>query len=138
MVTAQDFVAAVENFAITRLFYEALVREGNVLAEDVATYEPNTPAHRAALDRYERIQSAAASAQAALDRYELKFLAVQYVERIYTVEGEYVDEIENTLSRLRIAGGTEAAKAIADQLESRYHEELSDIASRLTQEDQGW
>jgi hypothetical protein len=130
MVTAQNFVAAVENFGVTRLFYEALVREGNVLAEDVATYEPNTPAHRAAMNRYERIQSAAASAQTALDRYELELLAF--------FEGEYVDVIENTLSRLRIAGGTEAAKAIADQLESRYHEELSDIASRLTQEDQGW
>ncbi len=130
MVTAQKFVAAVEDFAITRLFYEALVREGNVLAEDVATYEPNTPAHRAAMDRYERIQSAAASAQTALDRYELELLAF--------LEGEYVDVIENTLSRLSIAGGTEAAKAIADQLESRYHEELSDIASLLTQEYQGW
>jgi molybdopterin biosynthesis enzyme len=115
MVTAQKFVAAVENFAITRLFYEALVREGNVLAEDVATYEPNTPAHRAAMDRYERIQSAAASAQTALGQYELNLLAF--------MEGEYVDVIENTLSRLRIAGGTEAAKAIADQLESRYHDE---------------
>jgi hypothetical protein len=115
MVTAQDLVAAVKNFAITRLFYEALVREGNVLAEDVATYEPNTPAVRAALDRYERIQSAAASAQTALGRYELELLAF--------MEAEYVDVIENTLSRLRIAGGTEAAKAIADQLESRYHDE---------------
>jgi len=115
MTTAQNFVAAVEYFAITRLFYEALVREGNVLAEDVATYEPHTPAHRAALDRYERIQSAAASAQTALGRYELELLAF--------LEGVYVDVIEDTLSRLRIAGGTEAAKAIADQLESRYHDE---------------
>jgi hypothetical protein len=115
MVTAQNFVAAVENFGVTRLFYEALVREGNVLAEDVATYEPNTPAHRAAMNRYERIQSAAASAQTALGQYELNLLAF--------MEGEYVDVIENTLSRLRIAGGTEAAKAIADQLESRYHDE---------------
>jgi len=115
MTTVQDFVAAVENFGVTRLFYEALVREGNVLAEDVATYEPNTPAHRAAMDRYERIQSAAASAQTALGRYELELLAF--------LEGIYVDVIEDTLSRLSIAGGTEAAKAIADQLESRYHDE---------------
>jgi hypothetical protein len=136
MVTAQDFVAAVENFGVTRLFYEALIREGNILAEDVATYEPNTPAHRAAMDRYERIQSAAASAQTALGRYELELL--QFMQGEYEELEEYVDVIENTLSRLRIAGGTEAAKAIADQLESRYHEELSDIASRLTQEDQGW
>lgn len=115
MTTAQDFVAAVENFGVTRLFFEALVREGNVLAEDVATYEPNTPAHRAALDRYERIQSAAASAQTALSRYELELLQF--------FQNEYVDVIEDTLSRLRIAGGTEAAKAIADQLKSRYHDE---------------
>ncbi len=136
MLTAQNFVAAVENFGVTRLFYEALVREGNVLAEDVATCELNTPAHRAAMDRYERIQSAAASAQTALGRYELELLA--FMEGEYFMEGKYVDVIENTLSRLSIAGGTEAAKAIADQLERRYHEELSDIASRLTQEDQGW
>jgi hypothetical protein len=116
MVTAQNFVAAVENFAITRLFYEALVREGNVLAEDVATYEPDTPAHRAAMDRYERIQSAAASAQTALGQYELNLLAF--------LEGEYIDVIENALSRFSIAGGTEAAKAIADQLESRYYDGL--------------
>jgi hypothetical protein len=116
MITAQNFVAAVEHFGITRLFFDALVREGNNLAEDVATVEPNTPDHRAAMDRYERIQSAAASAQTALDRYELELLAF--------LEGESVDVIENTLSRLRIAGGTEAAKAIADQLESRYYDEL--------------
>ena len=116
MITAQNFVAAVEHFGITRLFFDALVREGNNLAEDVATVEPNTPDHRAAMDRYERIQSAAASAQTALDRYELELLAF--------LEGESVDVIENTLSRLRIAGGTEAAKAIADQMESRYYNEL--------------
>lgn len=115
MITAQDFVKAVENFGITRLFFEALVREGNVLAEDVATYEPNTPAHRVAQDRYERIQSAAASAQTALGRYELALLRF--------VQNEYIDVIEAALDRLRIAGGTEAAKAIADQLESRYIDE---------------
>lgn len=112
MITAQEFVKAAEDFAITRLFFEALVREGNVLAEDVASYEPNTPAHRAAQDRYEHIQSAAASAQTALSRYELALLR--------HVQNEYIDVIEATLDRLRIAGGTEAAKAIADQLESRY------------------
>jgi hypothetical protein len=115
MTTAQQFVKAVEDFAITRLFFEALVREGNVLAEDVATYEPNTPAHRAAQDHYERIQQAAASAQTALGRYELALLRF--------VQNEYVDVIEVAMDRLRIAGGTEAAKAIADQLESRYIEE---------------
>jgi len=36
------------------------------------------------------------------------------------VQNEYIDVIEAALDRLRIAGGTEAAKAIADQLESRY------------------
>lgn len=112
MTTAQEFIKAVEDFAITRLFYDALIREGNVLAEDVATYEPNTPAHRAAQDHYERIQSAAASAQTALGRYELDLLRF--------VQNEYIDVIEATLDRLRIAGGTEAAKAIADQLESKY------------------
>lgn len=112
MTTAQEFVKAAEDFAITRLFYEALVREGNVLAEDVATYEPNTPAHRAAQDHYERIQQAAASAQTALGRYELALLRF--------VQNEYIDLIEAALDRLRIAGGTEAAKAIADQLESKY------------------
>lgn len=115
MTTAQQFVKAVEEFAITRLFFEALVREGNVLAEDVATYEPNTPAHRAAQDHYERIQQAAASAQTALGRYELDLLRF--------VQHEYEDIIEATMDRLRIAGGTEAAKAIADQLESRYIDE---------------
>lgn len=115
MITAQDFVKAAEDYAITRLFFEALVREGNVLAEDVATYEPNTPAHQAAQDRYERIQNAAASAQTALGRYELALLRF--------VQNEYIDVIEDTLDRLRIAGGTEAAKAIADQLESRYIDE---------------
>ncbi len=114
MTTAQQFVKAVEDFAITRLFFEALVREGNVLAEDVATYEPNTPAHRAAQDHYERIQQAAASAQTAIGRYELALLRF--------VQNEYVDVIEVAMDRLRIAGGTEAAKAIADQLESRYIE----------------
>jgi hypothetical protein len=114
MTSAQDLVAAVENFAITRLFYEALVREGNVLAEDVATYEPNTPAHRAAMDRYERIQSATASAQTALGWYEMALL-------IFWV-GQHDDVYQHTLNRLSIAGGTEAAKAIADQLESRYEE----------------
>jgi hypothetical protein len=112
MITAQDFVKAVENFGITRLFFEALVREGNVLAEDVASYEPNTPAHRAAQAHYERIQSAAASAQTALGRCELALLR--------HVQGEDVDLIEGVLDRLRIAGGTEAAQAIADQLESKY------------------
>lgn len=112
MTTAQEFIKAAEDFAITRLFFEALVREGNVLAEDVATYEPNTPAHRAAQDHYERIQSAAASAQTALGRYELALLRF--------VQNEYIDVIEAAMNRLRIAGGTEAAKAIADQLESRY------------------
>jgi hypothetical protein len=115
MITAQEFVKAAEDFAVTRLFFEALVREGNVLAEDVATYEPNTPAHRTAQDHYERIQSAAASAQTALGRYELALLR--------HVQDEYVDLIEAALDRLRIAGGTEAAKAIADQLESRYIDE---------------
>ena len=112
MITAQEFIKATEDFAITRLFFEALVREGNVLAEDVATYEPNTPAHRAAQDRYERIQQAAASAQTALGRYELALLRF--------VQNEYVDVIEAAMDRLRIGGGTEAAKAIADQLESKY------------------
>ena len=112
MTTAQEFIKATEDFAITRLFFEALVREGNVLAEDVATYEPNTPAHRAAQDHYERIQQAAASAQTALGRYELALLRF--------VQNEYVDVIEAAMDRLRIGGGTEAAKAIADQLESRY------------------
>ena len=115
MTTAQEFIKATEDFAITRLFFEALVREGNVLAEDVATYEPNTPAHRAAQDRYERIQQAAASAQTALSRYELALLRF--------VQNEYVDVIEVAMDRLRIAGGTEAAKAISDQLESRYYDE---------------
>lgn len=123
MTTAQNFVAAVENFGITRLFYEALVREGNVLAEDVATYEPNTSAHRAAMDRYERIQSAATSAQTALGRYELELLQFLHNAYIYHSDRERRDVIEDILSRLRIAGGTEAAKAIADQLESRYHDE---------------
>lgn len=112
MTTAQEFVKAAEDFAITRLFFEALVREGNVLAEDVATYEPNTHAHRAAQDHYERIQQAAASAQTALGRYELALLRF--------VQNEYIDVIEVAMDRLRIAGGTEAAKAIADQLESKY------------------
>lgn len=115
MTTAQAFVKATEDFAITRLFFEALVREGNVLAEDVATYEPNTPAHRAAQDHYERIQQAAASAQTALGRYELALLRF--------VQNEYIDVIEVAMDRLRIAGGTEAAKAIADQLESKYIDE---------------
>lgn len=115
MTTAQEFVKAAEDFAITRLFYEALVREGNVLAEDVATYEPNTPAHRVAQDRYERIQSAAASAQTALGRYELALLR--------HVQNEYTSSLEAAMDRLSIAGGTEAAKAIADQLESRYIDE---------------
>jgi hypothetical protein len=112
MITAQEFVKAAEDFAVTRLFFEALVREGNVLAEDVASYEPNTPAHEISQHRYERIQSAAASAQTALGRYELALLR--------HVQNEYVDLIEAALDRLRIAGGTEAAKAIADQLESKY------------------
>lgn len=112
MTTAQEFIKATEDFAITRLFFEALVREGNVLAEDVATYEPNTHAHRAAQDHYERIQQAAASAQTALGRYELALLRF--------VQNEYIDVIEVAMDRLRIAGGTEAAKAIADQLESKY------------------
>jgi hypothetical protein len=112
MVTAQDFVAAVENFAITRLFYEALVREGNVLAEDVATYEPNTPAHRAAMDRYERIQSAAASAQTALGRSERALLVV--------LQDEYVNVIGYALGRLKIEGGPDIAWVISDQLKSRY------------------
>lgn len=115
MTTAQAFVKATEDYAITRLFFEALVREGNVLAEDVVTSEPNTPAHRAAQDRYERMQSAAASAQTALGRYELALLR--------HVQGEYVDLIEAALDRLRIAGGTEAANAIADQMESKYIDE---------------
>ena len=119
MVTAQNFVAAVEDFAITRLFYEALVREGNVLAEDVATYEPNTPAHRAAMDRYERIQSAAASAQTALGRYERALLVVLQDEY------RYVDVINNALWRLKIEGGpgegySDMAWVISDQLKSRY------------------
>lgn len=36
------------------------------------------------------------------------------------VQNEYTSSLEAAMDRLRIAGGTEAAKAIADQLESRY------------------
>lgn len=115
MTTAQEFIKAIEDYAISSSYYHALVRECNELAEDVATYEPNTPAHEAARQLYERILTAASSAQTAMLRYE--------VDLLKWIHGDRVEQIEAAMDRLRIGGGSEAARAIMNQLENRYIEQ---------------
>ena len=112
MITAQGFFKAVEDYAISRMMFEALVRQGNTVAEDLATYEPNTTAKQQVQLYYERLLSAASSAQMVMERHEVALLRY--------IQGDSANIIELAMTRLRIAGGLEAAEAIANQLENRY------------------
>lgn len=111
-------VSALENYALTRLIYEALVREGNAAAQDVAALEPNTPAWAEASDYYHKMLQAVESAQAAIDRYEVPMLR----QLEYYVEADGTTMMSTLLDALRIAGGRDVARAMQVQIYNRRME----------------
>lgn len=117
-----DQVASLENYALTRLIYEALVREGSAAAQDVAALEPNTPAWAEASDYYYRILQACASVQVAIDRYEVPMLRQleYYVNAMSEADGTTM--MAALLDALRIAGGRDAARAVQVQVYNRRME----------------
>ena len=132
MNTAHQFVKTVEDYALTNLFFQALVDAGNDAAKNVAQHERNTLGHSLALDQYDQIEQAIASALAAHERCEIALL--QFVQGDYeyshvSSQMKLHGELAAAMERLHISGGMGVASALANQLRTRYFQKKAEVTN---------